>query len=188
MAENLQKLVEILQAEVRNLRAQVSSSRPTTAKELSLVSLLPKWSGTEKSVSVEDFFESVESSSRIDCWSDSDKIQISILKISEFVEAFYSSIPELHNANITWENFKANIFHIFTDFRNDQYHFMRLQTAEQKRGETPQEFLVRCRSVAMKTVPKEEDPLLHKLLLRPGSTSVTVIDYGWIYWKFRTTG
>jgi hypothetical protein len=60
MAENLQKLVENLQAEVRNLRAHVSSSKPTTAKDLSLVSLLPKWSGTEKSVSVEEFFESVE--------------------------------------------------------------------------------------------------------------------------------
>ena len=58
MAENLQKIVESLQAEVRNLRAQVSSGRSTTAKDLSLVSLIPKWSGTEKSVSVEEFFES----------------------------------------------------------------------------------------------------------------------------------
>ena len=47
MAENLQKLVDSLQTEVRNLRAQVSSGKPTTAKDLSLVSLTPKWSGTE---------------------------------------------------------------------------------------------------------------------------------------------
>jgi hypothetical protein len=74
---------------------------------LSLVSLIPKWSGTEKSVSVEEFLESVESSARIGCWSDLDKIQISILKISEVAKAFYSSSPELHNADISWENFKA---------------------------------------------------------------------------------
>ena len=39
---------------------------------------------------------------------------------------------------------------------------MRLQTAKQKRAETPQEFLDRCRSLAMKTVPKVDDPLLQK--------------------------
>jgi len=100
MAEIFQKLVESLQAEVRNLRAQISSGRPTTAKDLSLVSLIPKWSGTEKSVSVEEFFESVESSARIGNWSDPDKIQISILKISEVAKAFFSSSPELHKADI----------------------------------------------------------------------------------------
>ena len=162
MAENLQKLVESLQAEVRNLRAQVSSGRPTTAKDLSLVSLISKWSGTEKSVSVEEFFESVESSARIGYWSDPNKIQISILKISEVAKAFFNSSPELQKADIIWEDFKAKFLHRFRDVRNYQYHFMRLQTARQKRAETPQEFLDRCRLLAMKTVPKVDDPLLQK--------------------------
>ena len=61
MAESLQKLVESLQAEISNMRAQVSSSRPTVTKDLSLISLIPKWSGTEKSVSVKEFFEIVMS-------------------------------------------------------------------------------------------------------------------------------
>jgi hypothetical protein len=39
---------------------------------------------------------------------------------------------------------------------------MQLQIARQKKDETPQEFLDRCRSLAMKTVPKVEDPLLKK--------------------------
>jgi hypothetical protein len=56
MAEGLQKLVENLQAETNNLRSQVSSGRPTTPKDLSLISLIPRWSGTEKSVSVKEFF------------------------------------------------------------------------------------------------------------------------------------
>ena len=59
MAESLRKLVESLQAEISNLRAQVSSGRPTAPKDLSLISLIPKWSGTEKSVSVKQFFELV---------------------------------------------------------------------------------------------------------------------------------
>ena len=39
---------------------------------------------------------------------------------------------------------------------------MQLQTARQKRDETPQEFLDRCSSLTMKTVPKIEDTLLKK--------------------------
>jgi len=39
---------------------------------------------------------------------------------------------------------------------------MQLQTAKQQEDETPREFLDRCRSLAMKTVPKVEYPLLQK--------------------------
>jgi hypothetical protein len=44
-------------AEISNLLAQVSPGRPTAPKDLSLISLIPNWSGTEKSVSVKEFFE-----------------------------------------------------------------------------------------------------------------------------------
>jgi len=131
-------------------------------KDLSLVSLIPKWSGTEKSVSVKEFFELVESSAKIGNWSESDKIQITVLKFTEVAKAFYSSNPELQNTGISWENFKAKFLHRFRDFRSDQYHFMQLQTTKQKKDKTVQGFLDWCRSLAMKTVPKVEDPLLQK--------------------------
>jgi len=47
MAEGLQKLVENLQAEINNLQRQVSSGRLTVPKDLSLISLIPRWSGTK---------------------------------------------------------------------------------------------------------------------------------------------
>ena len=155
MAESFQKLLESLQAEISNLRGQVSSGSPTALKDLSLISLIPKWSGTEKSVSVKEFFELVESSARIGNWSEFDKIQITVLKIAEAAKAFYSSSPELQNTCISWEHFEAKFLHRFRDFRSDQYHFMQLQTAKQKKHETAQEFLDRWHSLAMKTVPKE---------------------------------
>jgi len=111
---------------------------------------------------VKEFFELVESSARIGCWSEPDKIQITILKLSDVAKIFYSSNPELQKADISWENFKAKFLHRFRDVKSDQYHFMQLQTARQKKDETPQEFLDRCRSLGMKTVPKVEDPLLQK--------------------------
>jgi hypothetical protein len=39
---------------------------------------------------------------------------------------------------------------------------MQLQTARQKKDETPQELMDRCRSLAMKTLSKVEDPVLQK--------------------------
>jgi len=165
MAEGLQKLVENLQTEINYLRSQVSSGRPTVPKDLSLISLIPMSSGTEKSVSVKEFFELVESSARIGCWSEFDKIQITILKLSDVAKIFCSSNPKLQKADISWENINAKFLHRFRDVKSDQYHFMQLQTARQKKDETTQEFLDRCRSLAMKTVPKLEDPLLKNFIM-----------------------
>jgi hypothetical protein len=64
----------------------------------------------DRKVSVNEFFELVESSARIGNGSEFDKIQITVLKISEAAKAFYSSNPKLHNRGISWENFKGQIF------------------------------------------------------------------------------
>jgi len=109
MAESLEKLVENLQAEINNLRAQISSGKPTAPKDLSLISLIRKWSGTEKSVSVKEFFESAESSAIIGNWSDFDRIRITVPKLTEIAKAFCSSNPELHSTSISWENCKAKV-------------------------------------------------------------------------------
>ena len=74
----------------------------------------------------------MESSAKIGNWSEFDKIQITVLKLTEVAKAFYSSNPELQNTAISWENFKAKFLHRFRDVRSDQYHFMKLQTAKQK--------------------------------------------------------
>jgi hypothetical protein len=58
---------------------------------------------------VKEFFELVESSDRICCWSEFDRIQIKILKLSDVAKIFYSSNPELHKADISWENFRAKL-------------------------------------------------------------------------------
>jgi len=104
----------------------------------------------------------VESSVIRGKWCEFDKIQIRVLKITEAAKAFYNSNPELHSTSISWENFKAKFLNRFRDVRSDHYHFMQLQTTNQMKDETPHKFLDRCRSLAMKTVPKVEDPLFQK--------------------------
>ena len=92
-------------------------------------------------------------------------MQITIFKLLDVLKIFYSSNPELQKADISWENCKAKILHTFRDLKSDQYHFMQLQTTREKKDKTPQEFLTRCRLLAMKTVHKIEDPLLKKFIM-----------------------
>jgi len=105
----------------------------------------------------------MESSAITGNWSEFDKIQITVLKITEVAKVFYSSNPELQSTCISWENFKAKFLDRFRDVTSNQYHFMQLQTARKRKDETPPEVWDWCRSPAMKTVPKVEDPLLQKL-------------------------
>jgi len=45
-----------------------------------------------------------------------------------------------------------------SDVRTDQFHYMQLQTARQRRNERPQEFADRCRALAQKIVCRVDDP------------------------------
>jgi hypothetical protein len=114
-------------------------------------------------MSVHGFFETVENTAKVGNWGPTDKIQIVVLKLTEVAKAFYNSNLELHAKDITWENFKGKFLHRFRDVRNDQCNFIKLQTARQKPDEAPQEFADRCRTLALKTVPKVDDPELQKI-------------------------
>jgi hypothetical protein len=115
----LRQQIESLQAQLASLQTQVNSGRPTATQDLSLVSLIPRWAGTDKSMSVHEFFETVENTAKVGNWGPTDKIQIVVLKLMEVAKAFYNSNLELHANDITWENFKGKLLHRFRDVRND---------------------------------------------------------------------
>jgi hypothetical protein len=57
-------------AEVQRLRERVLLSAPTIHKDLSLVALVPRWSGQELTVTLEEFFARIEGSARTGRWED----------------------------------------------------------------------------------------------------------------------
>lgn len=107
----------------------------------------------DRKVSVNEFLELVELSARVGSWNDVDKIQVTILKLTEAAKAFYSSNLELHATGVSWENFKNKFLYRFRDVISDQYHFMQLPTSRQRKEETSQEFLDHYHSLAMKNSP-----------------------------------
>ena len=63
MAEaRLQAELAETQAEIQRLRERFSIGTPTVRKDLSLISLVLKWSGSETAVPLEEFFSSIEGS------------------------------------------------------------------------------------------------------------------------------
>jgi len=151
------------QLEIQRLRERLSTTPPVVHKDLSLVSLVPKWSGAESAISLEEFFSSIEGSAKIGHWTETDCLQVAVLKLTETARTFYFSCPELHGETVTWHTFKAILRERFKDVRTDQFHYMQLQTARQRRNEGPQEFADRCRALAQKLVCKVDDPQAQRI-------------------------
>jgi hypothetical protein len=62
-----------LRAEIQNLLAQLQTRAPVT-KDLSLVGMVPQWSGTDKAVPLHEFFEILEITARVGIWAQGDLI------------------------------------------------------------------------------------------------------------------
>ena len=115
----------------------MSMGTPTVHKDLSLISLVPKWPGLESAVPLEEFFASIEGSAQIGRWEQADKLLIHVLKLTDYAKMFYNVCLELHGENATWEDFKCAFRKRYRDVHSDQYNFMKLQTARQAKNESP---------------------------------------------------
>ena len=94
-------------AELQRLRERVSVGTHTVHKDLSLISLIPKWSGAETGFPLEEFLSVIESSVRIGLWKDRDKLQIAALRLTDVARQFYNGCLELHSPDETWRGERA---------------------------------------------------------------------------------
>jgi len=78
---------------IQRLRERLSTAVPTVHKDFSLISLVPKWSGLESRVPLEEFLSSIEGSAQIGRWEQSDKIRIAVLKLTGAAKLFYMGVP-----------------------------------------------------------------------------------------------
>jgi len=163
MDARLQAELAETKMELQRLRESISPGTPTLQKDISLVTLIPKWSGSDSSVTLEEFLSSVESAARIGKWVDADKREISVLKLEGSAKMFYQGCTELHEEGATWQDFKNAFRRRYEDVHTDQFHFTRLQNARQGKRESIQEFADRCKSLAQKIVCKSDDPLAQRV-------------------------
>ena len=76
-------------AELNRLKESLTVATPIVHKDLSLVSLVPKWSRSDSSISLEEFFSSIESAFRMGRWKDRDCVEIASLKVTDSAKSFY---------------------------------------------------------------------------------------------------
>jgi hypothetical protein len=74
--------------ELQRLRESMLTGTPTLHKDLSLILLVQKWSGSVSTATLEEFFSSIEAAARIGRWEAKDQIEIAILKIADSAKVF----------------------------------------------------------------------------------------------------
>jgi hypothetical protein len=137
------------------VKESLSTAVPTGHKELSLISLVPRWSGAELAIHLEEFLENIKSAAKLGRWHSSDFLRIAALKPADPARSFYNTCIEINAEDETWEKFKKAFRERFRDVRTDQFHFMRLQTVRQGKTEGPQESADRGRALARKIMCQE---------------------------------
>jgi hypothetical protein len=83
----LQAELEESKAEIQRLREHMPMGTPTAHKDLSLISLVPKWSGLESAVPLKEFFASIEGSAQIGRWKQWENCHIEMCALLRFYRA-----------------------------------------------------------------------------------------------------
>ena len=136
-------------AEVQRLREQMSLGTPTVHKDLSLVSLIPKWSSSESETPLEEFLSAIDATARLGKWQEVDELEVATLRLTGPAKIFFNGCVDLHTEGVTWDQFKQTFRERFKDVHTDQFHFTNLHTAKQIKNESPRlspivvEFLLR---------------------------------------------
>jgi len=141
----------------------MSLGTPTVHKNLSLISLIPKWSGSDSTNSLEEFISTLEASARIGRWEPKNTIEIAALKLEVSIRVFYQGCTELHTRDASWNTFTEVFRQRYKDVHTDQYHYARLQIARQGKNESPQEFADRCRTVTQRITCHSDDPVAQRV-------------------------
>ena len=99
------ELLEV-RKEIERLKGASTSTTLIVHKDLSLISVIPKWSVSDNTVTLEEFLESIESSGRIERWIENDQREVTVLKLTGCTKLFYQCCDELHEKGATWQLFK----------------------------------------------------------------------------------
>jgi hypothetical protein len=88
---SLQAQLAEFKAKVARLRDRLSVGDPTVHKDLSLVSLVHRWTGTDSASPLEEFLNSIDSAAELGRWTAQDCVRVATLKIAGATRSFYNT-------------------------------------------------------------------------------------------------
>jgi len=131
----------------------------TTTKDMWVANLVEPWRGDSNSISIIDFFESINEAAEMGQLSSKDKVHLAKLKLRGPAGVFYSAQPQLRADDVTFADFRTAFVNRFQDKHTDQYHYARVQNASQERNESPEAFLDRLQKLCQQTVRSSVKPV-----------------------------
>jgi hypothetical protein len=85
----LQTELRETKAELQRLKDRITAGTQAIHKDLSLIALIPKFSGLETGISLEEFLSAIENTANLGLWNDMDKFQIATLRLADTARQFY---------------------------------------------------------------------------------------------------
>jgi hypothetical protein len=101
----------------------MSLGAPTVHKDLSLISLVRKWLGSESTNFLEEFISTLEASARIDKWEPKDTLKLAASKVADHACSLFNLCPKFHGNKISWQKFEMT-------------HRYRSKARQRRRGRT----------------------------------------------------
>jgi hypothetical protein len=138
----------------------------TATKDMWVANLVDSWRGDSNSISVYEFFETIEEAAEMGTLTSKDKIRLARLKLKGAARAFYSAQPQLKADDVTFEVFRLAFVNRFKDKHTDQFNYARMQNAAQEKNESPEMFLDRLRKLCQRTVQVSENPVEQGIISR----------------------
>ena len=84
-------------------------------------------------------------------------------RLADPAKTFCNTCLQPQAQGTTWQTFKNVFKERFKYSHTDHYHFMKLQTAKQLKGESPQTFADICRMLAQKVMRRDGDPVAQRI-------------------------
>ena len=87
--ERLQAELLETKKEIERLKERaLKSSTQTVNKDLSLISVIPKWSGSDDTGTIEEFLESIEAAAKVGRWNENDRREVAVLRLTGSAKLF----------------------------------------------------------------------------------------------------
>ena len=128
-------------------------------KDMWVANLVESWRGESNSISVLEFFSSLNEAAEMGRLSSKDKIRLARLKLRGAARVFYSAQPQLQADDVTYEEFKTAFVNRFKDKHTDHYRYARVQNASQEKDESPEIFLDPLRKMCQRTIRSSDNPV-----------------------------
>ena len=168
MLEQMRIQINQLTAANRELQQQqqrqLQPVAPVRNKDLTACASLKEWSGLPPCLPVKEFFNNIDAAALMGNLTENDKKQIVKLKVTGPAAEFLHCRPDLTAAEVGYAELRQAFEDRFKEKLPENYYYSQLQTAVQRKNESPEAFADRVKALSLKTIKHSDDAVEKRIL------------------------